>query len=191
MMTIHVLACGELLQQVLNAMAAFMKQDGFFGLLRLTALMGIIMATIAYLKRHDPLDFAKWLLGYVLICAVVLTPTTTVAIEDIAAQKTKLVDNVPVVFALCAKLITSIGFGLAQSYDALLSMPDDLRYTETGSLFGSKMIQAAREFKVIAPELKMELDGYLRNCVVGDIRLNHKYSVGDLAASTNIWDTIT
>jgi hypothetical protein len=39
MVTIHVLAAGELFQHVLNAIAAFMKQDSFIGLLRITALI--------------------------------------------------------------------------------------------------------------------------------------------------------
>lgn len=56
MITIHVLACGELFAEVLNAIAAFMKQDSFLGLLRITALAGIVMATVGismlYLKGY-------------------------------------------------------------------------------------------------------------------------------------------
>ena len=54
MVTIHVLAAGELFQHVLNAIAAFMKQDSFIGLLRITALIGIVMATVGFLKTRIP-----------------------------------------------------------------------------------------------------------------------------------------
>lgn len=94
-------------------------------------------------------------------------------------------------FALSASLITTVGYGLAQSYDALLSMPDDLQYTQTGSLFGSRLIQASTDFRIINPNLKEAMNAYFRNCVVGDIRLNHKYSVEDLAHSTDIWNLVT
>jgi conjugal transfer mating pair stabilization protein TraG len=77
MITIHVLSAGELLQHVLNAIAAFMKQDSFFGLLRITALAGIIMAGLAYLKSQDPMVFGKWLIGYILFIHVALLPKTT------------------------------------------------------------------------------------------------------------------
>jgi conjugal transfer mating pair stabilization protein TraG len=70
-------------------------------------------------------------------------------------------------------------------------MPDDLQYTQTGALFGSRLIQATREFRILDQELKEEMDNYLRACVVGDIRLNHKYSVADLAHSTDIWGLIS
>jgi conjugal transfer mating pair stabilization protein TraG len=190
-MTIHVLGFGDIYVILLNAMAAFMKQDGFAGLLKITALIGIIMASVGYLKHRDPMIYAKWLVGFVLVSQVVIYPKTTVAIYDIAAQKNYTVSHVPVVFATIASLITSIGVGLAEQYDELLSLPDELVYTKTGALFGSKIIQASRDFRIMNPQLKSDMNDYLRNCVVGDIRLNHKYSVGDLSTSTNIIDLIT
>lgn len=191
MITIHVLACGELFAEVLNAIAAFMKQDSFLGLLRITALAGIVMATLGYLRSRDPFVFGKWFACYVLFINLALLPKTSVLIDDISSQVPKLIDNVPVVFALPASLVTTIGYGLAQSYDALLSLPDDLLYTKTGSLFASRLISAARDFHIVNPELKEEMDSYFRVCVVGDIRLNHKYSVGDLANSPNLWELIS
>ena len=191
MITIHVLAGGELFQHVLNAIASFMKQDSFLGLLRITALIGIVMATIGFIKTRDPMAFARWFVGYVLFVNLVLLPKTSVLIDDISSQTPKLVDNVPVVFALSASLVTTIGYGLAQSYDALLSMPDDLQYTASGALFGSRLVSASTSFRIKDPVLKEEMNEYFRACVVGDIRLNRKYSVGDLAHSTDIWNLIT
>ncbi|STX81475.1 mating contact stabilization protein TraG [Legionella busanensis] len=191
MITIHVLAGGELFQHVLNAISAFMKQDSFLGLLRITALMGIVMATVGFLKTRDPMAFAHWFLGYVLFVNLVLLPKTSVLIDDISSQTPKLVGNVPVVFALSASLVTTIGYGMAQVYDALLTMPNDLQYTKTGALFGSRLISAATSFRIKDPVLKEEMNEYFRVCVVGDIRLNRKYSVGDLAQATDIWKLIT
>ena len=176
---------------MLNAIATFMKQDGFFSLLRMTALIGIIMASVGYVKQRDPMVFAKWVLGYVLVFQLVILPKTMVSIYDISHQGAYTVDHVPVVFAVAASVITSMGVGLAETYDELLSLPDSLIYTKTGSLFGSKMIQASRDFRIIDRELKSDMNGYLRNCVVGDIRLNQKYTVGELGNSTNIWDLIS
>ncbi len=191
MITIQVLGFGELFQQLLNAVAAFMGQSFFNNFLRLTALIGIIMASIGFIKERNPLIYGKWIMSYVLVLQLVLTPKTDVAIYDIAAQRDAVVSNVPVVFATAASLITSVGVGLAESYDALLSLPDDLTYTKTGSLFGSKLIQASRDFRILDPKLKAEMNEYLRNCVVGDIRLNHKYSVSDLSTTQHIWDLIS
>src|SRR3990167_5969169 len=192
MITIHVLAARELFAEVLNAITAFMKQDSFLGLLRITSLAGIIMATVGYLRTRDPMAFGKWFVDYVLFINLALLPKTTVLIDDLSAQDPLIIANVPVVFALPANLMTTIGYGLAQSYDALLSLPDkNLLYTKTGSLFAARLITAARDFHIVNPELREEMDNYFRVCVVGDIKLNHKYSVGDLANSPNLWDLIS
>lgn len=189
--TIHVLAAGDLFEHVLTAMAAFTNQQSFAGLLRLTALIGIVMAAAGFLKSRDPFVFARWFLGYMLMVHGVLLPKTTVMIDDISAQRPKVVDHVPVVFALSASLLTSVGLGLAQIYDSLLALPDDLQYTKTGALFGSRLIEAAKDFRITDPMLKEEMNAYFRSCVVGDIRINQKYSVAELTNSPNIWALIS
>ena len=192
MITIHVLSNGDLFETVLNAMASFVKMDSFAGLVKITTLVGIIMATAGYLKTRDPMAFVRWFLAYILAFNIALLPKTNVLIDDISEQTTvsRKVDNVPVIFAMAASFMTTIGYGLAQSFDSLFSEPDDFQYHQTGVLFGSKMIQAAKDFRIVDPDLKSEMNAYFRNCVVGDIRIVHKYSVLDLKTSTNIWDLI-
>ena len=104
MITIHVLAYGELFQQVLKAISSFMNQDSFLGLLRITAFIGIVMASVGYLKSRDPLVFVKWFFGYVLLVQVAIVPKTTVMIDDITSQTPAIVDNVPAVFAITASM---------------------------------------------------------------------------------------
>lgn len=191
MITIHVLGFGDLYKQLLNALAVMVGTSFFASFLRLSALVGIISASVGYIKKRDPMIYGKWIVAYILIIQVAITPKTTVEIYDIAAQRAITVANVPVMFAVTASLITTIGLSFAENYDALLSMPDDLTYTKTGSLFGSKVIQAAQDFKIINLDLKREMNDFFKNCVVGDIRINHKYSVDDLSRSLNIWDLIS
>lgn len=136
MITIHVLGFSDLYGRLLNVMATFMSQDGFASLLRITALIGIMMATVGFLKHRDPMVYGKWFLAYVIIVQVAISPKTTVSIEDLSNQSIKIIDHVPVLFAVTTSLITTMGVGLAESFDMLLSEPDDLTYTKTGSLFG-------------------------------------------------------
>ena len=59
--TIYVLGLGETFQHILNAVAAFTSQDRdvFMSFFRMTALVGIITASVGYLKRRDPMIFAN------------------------------------------------------------------------------------------------------------------------------------
>lgn len=75
-LTIHVLAAGDLFTDVLNAITAFMNQRDFLGLLRITALIGIVMVSAGFMKSRDPAVFAKWFMGYVLCTNILLLPKT-------------------------------------------------------------------------------------------------------------------
>lgn len=198
--TIYVLGFGELYKLTLNAMASFMGAGkDFQSLLQFTGLIGIIMASVGFIKQRDPMIYAKWVMAYVLVFQVAVLPKTDVQIYDIAAQKTIVVGNVPALFAETASLITGVGYAVAQRFDMLFATLSglgdesggDLTYTKTGMLFGSKLVQAARDFKIIDPNLREEMNGYIRNCVVGDIRLTQRYTMKELGESTNIWDLIS
>jgi conjugal transfer mating pair stabilization protein TraG len=194
--TIHVLSFGEYFKYMLDAVAAFTNPEHktfavFMGFLKMTALVGIIMASVGFIKQRDPMIYAKWVMAYVLVFQLLILPKTEVFIYDTSKQGGYEVANVPVVFAVTASLVTSVGAGLAEMFDELFSLPSDLKYTKTGALFGSRLVQAARDFRIIDPDLKLEMDDYFKNCVVGDIRMNDKYSLRELKQSTHIWDLIS
>lgn len=191
MLTIHVLDNGELFRQILNATSIFIYGAGFKSILKVAVLSGIIFATVKYLRSRDPMVFASWFVIYMLVTGCVITPKTTVQIDDVSQQlETLKVENVPAVFAIGVKIATTIGFGLGQAFDMLMSMPDDMQYTKTGMLFGSNMMQAVNQVRIEDSELKEELSGYFRNCVVGDVRLLHQYTLHELRTSTNVAEKI-
>lgn len=189
--TIHVLAFGEGFRMIFNVIAMFVSGGLFLSLLRITALFGIIMTSIAYLKGHDPLVYAKWLFAYSLMTAAILTPKSTVTIDDITANKPYTVANVPWVIATTASLFTNIGYALTEKYESLLSrpgsnLPETMTYSKNGMLFGAKLLEASHSFHIVDPLLKEDMNTFFRNCVVGDITINRKYSVADLKRSDNL-----
>ncbi len=189
--TIHVLAFGEGFRMIFNVIAMFVSGGLFLSLLKIAALLGIAMTTAAWLKGRDPMVYARWLFAYTLITGLILTPKTTVTIDDITANKPYVVANVPWVIATTASLFTNIGYALTQKYESLLirpgsDFPQTLTYSKTGMLFGAKLLEAAHSFHIINPDLKEDMNLFFRNCVVGDIAINRKYSVADIKRSDNL-----
>ncbi|MDO3417620.1 conjugal transfer protein TraG N-terminal domain-containing protein [Citrobacter freundii] len=90
------------------------------------------------------------------------------------------VDNVPTGLAAPASLITRIGAGMAQAYDFIFARPDALTYSKTGMLFGAQLAAGSTDFRFSEPEIQRMFTDYVHNCVVGDIMLNNKYTIGDL-----------
>ena len=185
--TIHVLSNGELFRHILNATSTFIYGNGFTHLIKIGALVGIILCTVQFIKTRDHSVYARWFVMYLIITTCVIAPRTSVIIDDASQQlKANKIDNVPVAFALLGRVITSVGFGLASSFDMLMSMPEDMQYTKTGMLFGSHVMQEMHKQRIQDSELKSEFSGYFRNCIVGDVRLLQKYSIRELKNSTDI-----
>lgn len=74
---------------------------------------------------------------------------------------------------------------MAQVYDFVFARPDALTYSKTGMLFGAQLAAGSSDFQFSEPEIQRMFSDYIHNCVVGDIMLNNKYSIGDLMNSTD------
>lgn len=82
-----------------------------------------------------------------------------------------------------ASIITRVGAGMSQAYDYIFARPDALTYSKTGMLFGAQLAAGSTDFRFSEPEIQRMFTDYVHNCVVGDIMLNNKYTVGDLMNS--------
>ena len=190
-MTLYVLNNGDLFVALFNAIAAFMNDSIFTRLLSLSAAFGFFVAILAFFKSLNPTTVIKWFFMYMIVFNIVMMPKSTLVVYDMSQGNQRPVDNVPTIVAFTAELMTGLGTGLAEKFDMIFAMPDSLQYSKTGFLFGSKIIQEAREFKITNPELKANLDRFFRQCVVGDLYLNQVLSPTELKQSNNIWQAIT
>src|SRR3989338_256092 len=154
-LTIYVLDCGDLFFQLFNIIAAFMDSSNFMNLLGMAAAFGLFVAALRFFKSYDPNTIVRWFVMYMLVLNIAIIPKTTVVIVDVSTQKNYPVANVPLVFAFVAQGFTCFGYGLAQIFDSLFSTlndaPASVQYTKTGFLFGSRLIQESRNFRVTNP----------------------------------------
>lgn len=127
------------------------------------------------------MDLVKWAGFYVLVIAVLIGDKRSVQIIDLSEPaRIYQVDNVPAGLAAPASMITRIGAGMAQTYDTIFARPDALTYSKTGMLFGAQLAAGSSDFRFSEPEIQRMFSDYVHNCVVGDIMLNNKYTIGEL-----------
>ena len=81
-MEITILDGVEVLYQAFQAISAFVKNDTWFSLIKIAEFIGILMTVIDYIKGQDFRVFFYWLVAFVLINTVVLTPKVRVIIRD-------------------------------------------------------------------------------------------------------------
>lgn len=192
MLEIYTIYGGGMWKSALDAVVGIMGNSTWRTLMRIAGTFAVAGVLLTFIKTRNPLEFVKWLAVFMLVTTVLVVPKRSVQIIDItdpaAVWKT---DNVPVGLAGIASLTTSIGFRIASLYDMMLSRPDSVTYTKTGMLFGSQIVAETRDFRTQNPELAQMLPDYVENCVIGDILLNHKYTVNQLLNSADPLTLIT
>ncbi len=188
----YVISNGELAKETLDAVATLLGGDTFGTALKIGILFSIYGAVVNYIRGHDIATFARWFIVYFGITAIMLAPKITVQIFDVSNPMANYTAaNIPYGLGYPASIITRTAHGLIVAFETAFHTPDDLSYNKTGMLFGSKLFKISTEFNAIDPEVRSELNEYVKNCVLGDILISKKYTMADLTDSTDLLDTIT
>lgn len=181
---------GGLFAEYFNAIVAAIGTDTFSTLIRMTVLLAGTTALFSAITKRDFLVCVRWFAIYYLVFYIIFIPKVDVVVIDrTAGNKHHLVSNVPLGLGVLANLSTKVGDALTQLTDKIFSMPDDLRYSKTGMLMGSKMVLASRQFQITDSVLQENMRQFVTHCVFWDILLN-KYTLDDLVTAPNVWEFV-
>lgn len=188
-MSLEIISIGgiDILAQMFNAIAAITSNTSFFHLMGAAEIIGVATCVLRYVQRHDLKDLGKWLIFFVFINGILLTPKVDLLFTDkIYTTKVKKVDNVPVGIAAPFYIFSLGGNALAEMYDKFLAQPNDVRYTNTGMLFGQRLLDSS--FNMIPKDARFQANmaNFVESCVVPDVEINNKYTYRDIFESKDI-----
>ncbi|EHF4936975.1 conjugal transfer mating pair stabilization protein TraG [Enterobacter hormaechei] len=183
---VYTIAGGGWFQDVFNGVAMFFNSSASDYLLAMATAISVLVAALAYVKSKDLLELAKWAAVYVAIISVLVGIEKDVQVIDLSEPAAIYqIDNVPAGIAVPASLLTRVGAGMAQVYDTIFARPDSLTYSKTGMMFGAALAVGSTNFMFTEPEAQRIFTDYVKNCVVADIQLNRKYTMGDLMRTSD------
>ncbi|EEA7255644.1 conjugal transfer mating pair stabilization protein TraG, partial [Salmonella enterica subsp. enterica] len=180
---VYVIAGGEWLSNNLNAIAAFMSSRTWDSIEKIALTLSVLAVAVMWVQRHNVMDLLGWVAVFVLISLLVTIRTSVQIIDNSDLVRVYRVDNVPVGLALPLSLTTRIGHAMVASYEMIFAQPDSVTYSKTGMLFGAGLVAKSTDFLSRNPEITGLFQDYVQNCVMGDIYLNHKYSLEELMES--------
>lgn len=190
MLEIYTIAGGGWLRGTFNAIVAFMGTDTWKTIERMAILFSVLIVAVNWSRKHNVLDMLGWCFVLVFISLMVIVRSPVQIIDNTDVTQVYQVDNVPVGLALPASLTTRIGNALVQSYEMVFAQPDSVTYSKTGMLFGANLVAHSTDFLSRNPEITTLFSDYVQNCVIGDIYLNHKYSLEELMNSADPYTLI-
>jgi len=179
--TIYTITGGGWFRDSLNAVATFFQMNDWRSVASMATTLSVVAAAMVWVRGKDILTFVRWAAAMVLVTGVLVGVKRPAQIIDLSDPlHVYQVDNVPVGLSLPFSLITSVGHALVQGYETVFHQPDALTYSRTGMLFGAELMGRSADFFSVNPAMSGLFSDYVQNCVIGDIMLNHKYTMYDL-----------
>lgn len=193
MMDIYTIGGGEIVYEILNAVARCLNggQGTLQALLRIGGFSGIIVVYFMMIYGSTMEILKRWALPVLLVTNVMFVPQTTVWVKDTITHFSYKIDHVPYGLAFFASHVSRMGKVLTETIEQNFSLVDDLKYQQSGMLFGSHILEEAKSFKIVNRNFKENMRNFVGQCVKYDIMLNQKYSFDDLRNSPDLWSLVS
>ncbi len=180
---------GEFLSLIFNAVVALMGDGNFVTLMRLAGIFGLFWVMTKAALYRGPVEWS-YLIWFVLIYGVLFVPKVNVAIVDrLDADNTRVVANVPYGLGVFAGITAKIGDWFTRNTEAVMSLPDDLKYHKNGVVFGATLVEAASQYEITDARVAANMSEFMRQCVFYDV-LFGRYSWTDLLEAEDTWTFI-
>ncbi len=193
MLQIYTLTNGDLYREVFNAIATLTSSSTFYSLMYIAGIFAVIAMAKGWIQQHSYEGLIKSYANYFVLSFILLGVQVPVQIVDLSnpMKADLVVDHVPYGLAMPASLSSEIGSALTRLFDAIFHMPKDQSYISTGVVFGASLMREGNNIGITNPDTRKLFNDYFTNCVVGDIKINHKYTMDQLVHSGNILEMIT
>ena len=178
----------EQLEAIFNGVAAISNASAYATLTFTLVLLGfiIVMGTaLARLRAEEPM---VWIFFLTFFYGVLFLPKDDVVIIDrtAVAGAPRVVANVPLGLAFFAHATSKVGDWLTRSFETVFALPNEVRFTGNGMLFGSRIIRGAMASHLLDVDFNNDLMEYVKTCVAPDLLTGYK-SLETLMKSENLW----
>jgi len=193
MMEIYTPMAGDLLEAALNSLTLLIADNTFHSALNIAMTLGVGAMAYQYVMGKKLQSIMRFLVMSFVVLFILIGIKVPVAIIDMQRpMDTHVVDKVPLGVALPAFITSTIGYGIAKTFDAFFHMPDDLTYNSTGMVFGNRVMLAASGANFgTSPELSQDLSSYMRQCVwIGKVQVANNLTIGQMVKSNNLMETL-
>jgi conjugal transfer mating pair stabilization protein TraG len=191
MLEVFTVGGGEYIVNVLNAVAAWSGGGGFRSMLQVVFVMGLIYSLLVLAFNFDWRAWMNWFLQATAIYMMLLVPTVTIKVTDRIdpGLAPATVANVPLGLGVMASFTSQFGDWMTRTAETVFVMPDALKMTNNGIIYGARLLEKAQTFQVTDPVFRANLDEHFKQCVFYDVLLGFK-PMEDLTTSNNLWAAI-
>ncbi|MBJ7499658.1 MAG: conjugal transfer protein TraG N-terminal domain-containing protein [Sphingopyxis sp.] len=191
MLEVFTIGGGEYLVNVFNAVAAWSGGGGYRSLIRVAMVLGLIYALLVVAFTLNYRSWFNWFLQANVIYLCLMVPTVDIKVTDRLNPDLApaTVANVPLGLGVLASFTSQVGDYLTRTAETVFAMPSELNYSTNGMIYGSRLLDATRNFEIRDAEFATNLEEHFKSCAFYDLMLGFK-SLTDLAKAADLWAAV-
>ncbi|MFA6038254.1 MAG: conjugal transfer protein TraG N-terminal domain-containing protein [Legionellales bacterium] len=178
---------GDKFWEFFNGLAAVVGDSSYISIVQIAILFAFTMGLFQAAFNIQIRPILHWFFAFFLTFNIMLVPKVDLLITDKAmGDKQYVVANTLFGMALFVDTFSKIGDKLTTLTETVFTLPDDLKYHQSGTLMAASLIETASRFQVTSTHMAQNLDSFMQQCVQYDILLN-KYTLDDVFNEGNLW----
>jgi len=130
------------------------------------------------------------ILSMSVIVGALLIPRGDIDVEDRITGQKDSVSNLPVAFILPVGIFESFGGGITSGFEQAFAPVGSLPFKDYGMLFGPRLVNESRNWRIANPEFAGNMDAFLRRCVVLESGMGTRFTPQDLMETGDILNLV-
>ena len=191
-LTIHTYGHIDSMFYTLNAIAMLMNHN--FGqavmLVMTMGSVGYYALKMSYAGSAGYKVHLGKVVGMVAMIYFMLLPRADMMIYDHVSKKKEKVDNLPLGFALPVGMLEGFGDLLTGGFEQAFTMVNNTNYRDYGMVFGARLVQESRNWRIRSPEFLENMSNFIDRCVMLDAMIGYHYTPEELLTTDDIWGLV-
>lgn len=191
---IHTYGYSDAMFFVVNGIRMIMDSEFTEAMIKLVAMIATSYYAIAGMARAAQGGVGHYFfktIGMVIVVNVLLMPKADILIIDRVTKKPERVSNLPYAFVLPVGILEAIGAGITSLFEQAFAPVSSAPYKDYGLIFGQRIVQEAKDWKIMNPEFSRNMDEFISRCIVLEAMIGSRFTPADVASSNDLFTLAT
>jgi hypothetical protein len=191
---IHTYGYFDAMFYVLNGIKMIMNSDFTDAMIKLMAMIATSYYALLGMTTAKDGGVSTYFLktaGMLLVITSLLLPKADMLVVDRVSGKQEIIRGLPYAFVLPVGILEAFGAGVTSLFEQAFSKVSSAPYKDYGMVFGQRLVQESKNWRISNPEFSSNMDIFLKRCVVLEAMIGSRFTPEDVKASSDLLQLVT
>ena len=179
---------------VLNGIKMIMNSDFADAMIKLMALIATSYYSLKAMATASEGSVGTYFLktaGMLMLITTLLLPKADMLVVDRISGEKEVVSGLPYAFVLPVGILEAFGAGITSLFEQAFSPVSSMPYKDYGLVFGQRLAQESKNWRIHEPEFASNMNIFLKRCVVLEAMIGRRFTPADVFDSKDILKLVT